>query len=74
MTYRTLIAGRPNPYLSLYDATRVKPMASAYDYAAENVAFPAHLMKDRLTSLGSEIDRSSRWARRRGTRRARVRS
>jgi glycine/D-amino acid oxidase-like deaminating enzyme/nitrite reductase/ring-hydroxylating ferredoxin subunit len=54
MIVSDLITGRPNPYVSLYDATRVKPIASAYDYVAENVAFPAHLIKDRLTSLNSE--------------------
>ena len=49
MIVSDLIAAGANPYASLYDATRVKPLAAAYDYLAENVAFPAHLLKDRLT-------------------------
>jgi Rieske Fe-S protein len=44
-----LALGRPNPYAELYDATRVKPIAAAKDYVAENVDFPTHLVKDRLT-------------------------
>jgi glycine/D-amino acid oxidase-like deaminating enzyme/nitrite reductase/ring-hydroxylating ferredoxin subunit len=54
MIVSDLVAGRDNPYAALYDATRVKPIASAYDYVAENVAFPAQLLKDRLTSSGTE--------------------
>jgi nitrite reductase/ring-hydroxylating ferredoxin subunit len=46
-----LVLGRPNRYAELYAATRIKPVASAYDYVAENVLFPAHLVLDRLTSL-----------------------
>jgi glycine/D-amino acid oxidase-like deaminating enzyme/nitrite reductase/ring-hydroxylating ferredoxin subunit len=49
-----LILGRDNPYASLYDATRVKPLAAAWDYVKENVGFPAHLITDRLTSLNAE--------------------
>ena len=49
-----LIQGRTNPYEELYDATRIKPLAAAYDYVAENVPFPAHLITDRLTSLNAE--------------------
>ena len=64
MTYGTLAGlinadlalGRPNPYAQLYDATRVKPVAAARDYVTENVDFPAHLVKDRLTKHNVEID------------------
>src|SRR5687767_6915694 len=49
-----LIQGKSNRYAELYEATRVKPFTSAYDYVTENVAFPAHLVKDRLTSLNAE--------------------
>jgi len=49
-----LILGTSNPYAELFKATRVKPVASAYDYVAENAVFPAHLVKDRLTSLNAE--------------------
>jgi glycine/D-amino acid oxidase-like deaminating enzyme/nitrite reductase/ring-hydroxylating ferredoxin subunit len=47
--------GHANPYAALYDATRVKPVASAYDYVAENVLFPYHLVKDRLTSTNADV-------------------
>ena len=49
-----LILGHANPYASLYDATRVKPIASLVDYVKENVGFPAHLITDRLTSVNAE--------------------
>lgn len=49
-----LIQRRQNPYAALYDATRVKPLSAAYDYVAENVPFPVHLVTDRLTSLNVE--------------------
>jgi glycine/D-amino acid oxidase-like deaminating enzyme/nitrite reductase/ring-hydroxylating ferredoxin subunit len=42
------IAGRDNPFAKLYDATRVKPLAQARRYVAENVDFPATLAKDRV--------------------------
>jgi glycine/D-amino acid oxidase-like deaminating enzyme/Rieske Fe-S protein len=45
-----LMLGRPNPYASLFDATRVNP-AAVVDYVKENALFPAKLMTDRLTSL-----------------------
>ena len=49
-----LVLDRPNPYERLYGATRIKPLAAAYNYVAENLAFPAHLITDRLTSLDAE--------------------
>jgi len=62
MTFATLaglmvsdqMLGHSNPYAELYKATRVKPVAAAVDYVAENVMFPAHLVRDRLTSLDAE--------------------
>lgn len=62
MTFGTLagmivsdtILGRPNAYAELYDATRIKPIAAAIDYVKENLAFPAHLLTDRLTSLNAD--------------------
>ena len=54
MIVSDLILGRANPYADLYDATRIKPIAAAVDYVKENVAFPAHLVTDRLTSLNAE--------------------
>jgi glycine/D-amino acid oxidase-like deaminating enzyme/nitrite reductase/ring-hydroxylating ferredoxin subunit len=55
MMFSDLVAGKKNPYADLYDATRVKPLAAAYDYVAENVAFPAHLVADRLTSSNADV-------------------
>lgn len=43
-----LILGRENPWARLFDATRVKPIASAREFLSENVDFPAHLVADRL--------------------------
>jgi glycine/D-amino acid oxidase-like deaminating enzyme/nitrite reductase/ring-hydroxylating ferredoxin subunit len=54
MIVTDLIAGRDNPYAALYAATRVKPLAAAYDYVAENAPYPAHLVSDRLTSRNTE--------------------
>jgi glycine/D-amino acid oxidase-like deaminating enzyme/nitrite reductase/ring-hydroxylating ferredoxin subunit len=54
MIVSDLILGQANPYAELYKATRVKPIAAAVDYVTENVAFPAHLLKDRLTALDAE--------------------
>lgn len=54
MIVADLMQDRPNPYAALYDATRVKPLSAAYDYVVENVAFPVHLLTDRLTSLDVE--------------------
>ena len=51
-----LILGRDTPYASLYDARRVKPLAAARDYVAENVAYPAHLLKDRVAALDVEAE------------------
>jgi Rieske Fe-S protein len=48
------VLGRTNPYAELYDATRVKPIAGAVDYVKENVAFPVHLVTDRLTSVNAD--------------------
>jgi glycine/D-amino acid oxidase-like deaminating enzyme/nitrite reductase/ring-hydroxylating ferredoxin subunit len=63
ITYGTLAAmmfadyasGTKNPYAELYDATRVKPLAAALDYVTENIAFPTHLLKDRLTSADADV-------------------
>jgi glycine/D-amino acid oxidase-like deaminating enzyme/nitrite reductase/ring-hydroxylating ferredoxin subunit len=50
-----LVLGRANPYAELYQATRVKPFASAAEYLSENVSFPAHLVTDRLASLETDV-------------------
>lgn len=45
-----LVLGRENRYSKLFDATRIKPLASAVDYVTENVDFPKYLLSDRLSS------------------------
>jgi Rieske Fe-S protein len=55
MMFADYVEGRKSRYAELYGATRVKPIAAVYDYVAENVAFPAHLLKDRLTSSDAEV-------------------
>jgi len=54
MMFADVVNGKANPYASLYDPGRVKPLAGAYDYVVENAPFPLHLLKDRLTS-GADI-------------------
>jgi glycine/D-amino acid oxidase-like deaminating enzyme/nitrite reductase/ring-hydroxylating ferredoxin subunit len=49
-----LIMGRPNQWADLYDATRVKPLAGAREFVAENVDFPLHLIGDRLKRAGTD--------------------
>jgi glycine/D-amino acid oxidase-like deaminating enzyme/nitrite reductase/ring-hydroxylating ferredoxin subunit len=43
-----LIAGRKNPWADLFDATRIKPLASAPDFAKENVNVGVHFVGDHL--------------------------
>jgi glycine/D-amino acid oxidase-like deaminating enzyme/nitrite reductase/ring-hydroxylating ferredoxin subunit len=43
-----LIAGRKNPWADLFDATRIKPLASAPDFAKENVNVGIHFVGDHL--------------------------
>jgi glycine/D-amino acid oxidase-like deaminating enzyme/nitrite reductase/ring-hydroxylating ferredoxin subunit len=42
------VMGQPNPYATLYDATRIKPLAGAREFVRENVDFPTRLVTDRL--------------------------
>jgi glycine/D-amino acid oxidase-like deaminating enzyme/nitrite reductase/ring-hydroxylating ferredoxin subunit len=52
-----LILGRDNDYAEVFDATRVKPVAGASRFVAENVDFPAHYVADRLKSAeGDSLD------------------
>lgn len=48
MTVRDLVLGHASPWASLYEATRMKPIASAVTYATENVDFPIHFVADHL--------------------------
>jgi glycine/D-amino acid oxidase-like deaminating enzyme/nitrite reductase/ring-hydroxylating ferredoxin subunit len=42
------VTGTRSEYAALYDATRIKPLASAREFVRENVDFPTHLVGDRL--------------------------
>ncbi len=44
-----LILGIENPWAEIYQASRVKPLASIKNYLSENIDFPSHLIADRLT-------------------------
>lgn len=56
MTFGTVAAmilsdaclGIKNPYAEFYSAKRFKPLASLGSFLSENVAFPLHLLSDRL--------------------------
>jgi glycine/D-amino acid oxidase-like deaminating enzyme/nitrite reductase/ring-hydroxylating ferredoxin subunit len=49
-----LVRGVSNRYAELLDATRIKPLASARRFVAQNVDFPRHLVGDRLHHPGRE--------------------
>jgi Rieske Fe-S protein len=48
MIVRDIVLGRDNPYRSLYEATRVKPIAALPTFLEENIDFPIHLVTDRV--------------------------
>src|SRR3954468_17993808 len=48
MILTDLIAGRDNPWASLFDSTRFKPLASAKEIVKENVNVGAHFVGDHL--------------------------
>jgi glycine/D-amino acid oxidase-like deaminating enzyme/nitrite reductase/ring-hydroxylating ferredoxin subunit len=48
MILADLVQGAPNRWAALYDATRVKPIAAAGRFLAENAEFPAQLARDRF--------------------------
>lgn len=49
MLLRDAVLGNANPYAELYRATRFKPLAALAPLIEENAAFPARLVKDRLS-------------------------
>ncbi len=51
-----LILGRENAWADVFDATRVTPLASAKDFVAENIDFPAHLVGDRLKRSDGSLE------------------
>jgi glycine/D-amino acid oxidase-like deaminating enzyme/nitrite reductase/ring-hydroxylating ferredoxin subunit len=44
-----LIAGRENPWRAMFDATRIKPVAGAKEFVAENFDVAAHLVSGYLS-------------------------
>jgi len=54
-----LITGVANPWAELFDPNRVHPDMTVREFITENVHFPKHLIKDRLTSAdveGTSVD------------------
>jgi Rieske Fe-S protein len=51
-----LIQERDNPWLKLFDATRIKPLASAKDFTTGNAAVAAHLVGGYLGSKPHSFD------------------
>ena len=52
MILEDVILGRKNPWASLYDPGRMKPVASAKDFVKENVNVAGRFVGDRLTKRG----------------------
>ena len=48
MLVSDLIQGIKNPWAELYDARRVKPLASLRSFIAENIDYPSHIIGDRF--------------------------
>jgi glycine/D-amino acid oxidase-like deaminating enzyme/nitrite reductase/ring-hydroxylating ferredoxin subunit len=48
MLLSDLVLGRDNPWAALYDPSRIKPVASAKAFVAENAGVAAHFVGDRL--------------------------
>ena len=51
-----LVAGRDNPWLGLYDATRIKPIAGAVEFAKGNAEVAGHLIGGYLSRKPKEYD------------------
>ena len=54
MIVADLITGVDNPWASVFDLDRVRPHMTAREFLTENLHFPVHLAKDRLTSFDVE--------------------
>ena len=56
MIIADLAAGRDNPWLDLFDATRVKPVAGAGEFVKENAGVAAHLVGGYLSRKPKSFD------------------
>jgi glycine/D-amino acid oxidase-like deaminating enzyme/nitrite reductase/ring-hydroxylating ferredoxin subunit len=56
MLIADMIAGRDNPWLKLFDATRIKPLASAKEFASGTAATAGHLIGGYLSRKAHEFD------------------
>ena len=56
MILADLIVGRANPWASLFDAKRVKPLASARTFVKENASVAKHFVGDRLNRADVLLD------------------
>ena len=56
MIIADLVAGRDNPWLPVFDATRVKPVAGAKEFAKENLDVAAHLVSGYLSRKPKDYD------------------
>jgi glycine/D-amino acid oxidase-like deaminating enzyme/nitrite reductase/ring-hydroxylating ferredoxin subunit len=52
MILEDLLLGRENPWASLYDPNRMKPLAAAKDFVKENANVAGRLVGDRVTKRG----------------------
>ena len=48
MLVSDLVLGNQNPWVDLYDASRVKPLASIRTFISENIDFPSYMISDRV--------------------------
>lgn len=49
MLVSDMIIGHQNPWVELYSASRVKPIASMKSFLSENIDYPSHLIGDRFS-------------------------
>jgi glycine/D-amino acid oxidase-like deaminating enzyme/nitrite reductase/ring-hydroxylating ferredoxin subunit len=56
MIIADLVAGRDNPWLPVFDASRVKPVAGAKEFAKENLSVAAHLVGGYLSRKPKSYD------------------
>jgi len=56
MIIADLVAGRDNKWLPVFDATRIKPIAGAKEFAKENLSVAAHLVGGYLSRKPKDYD------------------